>query len=249
MKPKVGPDTSLSAPSSPQSPLTTPPHQGRPLPSQTQVPITRVIYRFPSSDTVVTFQTRSSRVGVPGPLSWGRAQEGVCVLGGKYGDNSRTGNSHLSHKSPNGWNFPEGKLGMEVGQAKGGRIDPATRLEGVPEHSGEQLRKATAIPHSFSSLPDVPGPAFPSPEGLEGQPRAAPGSGEGRKRRSHSEEHPSLFRTVGFICYFSSPEGRGWLLAESRHLETLGGEGVLKPGYESPTHVGLSVSVRCWFSF
>ena len=122
VKPKVGPDTSLSAPSSPQSPLTTPPHQGRPLPSQTQVPITRVIYRFPSSGTVVTFQTRSSRVGVPGPLSWGRAQEGVCVLGGKCGDNSRTGNSHLSHKSPNGWNFPEGKLGMEVGQAKGGRI-------------------------------------------------------------------------------------------------------------------------------
>lgn len=101
--------------------------------------------------------------------------------------------------------------------------DTATRLEGVPEHSGEQLRKATAIPHSFSSLPDVPGPASPSPEGLEGPPRAAPGSGEGRKRRSHSEEQPSLFRTVGFICYFSSPEGRGWLLAESRHLETLGG--------------------------
>lgn len=47
--------------------------------------------------------------------------------------------------------------------------------------------------------------------------------------------------------------GRGYSLQRGGVSKTLGREGVPEmapnPGCASPTHMGLSVSVRCWFSF
>lgn len=55
-----------------------------------------------------------------------------------------------------------------------------------------------------------------------------------------------------FVCSHLEP-GRGCPLQRGGISKTLGREGVpemaLNPGCASPTHMGLSVSVRCWFSF
>ena len=70
-----------------------------------------------------------------------------------------------------------------------------------------------------------------------------PAGGTKGGKEGASGEGLALLGTVGvhLLILFCGEE------AFSRR--SLGGEGVLKPVCASPTHVGLSVSARCWFSF
>lgn len=118
----------------------------------------------------------------------------------------------------------------------------------APPSGGAGLPATTA--HAQALPLPAPTPAGLGPEELHGPlwwpwVLRPPLGAQGREReRGLSEERPPPFSAVGsMVC---SQEARP---CPEEAFPEPGGEGALQADLASPTHVGLSVSMRCWFSF